>query len=664
MITLEKNFILINEENELAELELHSAIITGNKIKAIKFLEQNNSITDKADRQGNTPLHLAALNNHPEIISALINSSASTIIRNSEGKTALQIAQQLDHEKCVELLLEGESILSNKTSTQSKEVDLHERAKELVNQLEELVNDSVSKKASKKEFFKIICTMMNTKFNLDKINFDDPKLLETMNKNFELIKILSTEQNLITKHHKILGIVRKTIAGICEFCMKNLQKNHTSEIYFISKAESLIEEAIVRAKTIQSTTLNNLLKVQTKNIEIKKLKLDLHAKNQNDNFDKLKTKDRHDSNNSAACLSNLKIIKEKVLCRLSNNKTYFLDSVKVIPLSIVSKLEAQKMFDLSCKRLEFEKTINKVKLLLSAKILSTSDLKTLDHLMRPGKAEEIHIINFIPTTTTYETHWIDITEQAFITGAVIHNFNYDGFKDNDGSISRNDLIYNGIAMVNKLLDDQIHPDKIILQGYDSGTEIAIEVVKQFLITSDIELTHFSYNSNNSLQNKNNSLIKKTKKELSKIAIFDLKLASIFERISPRRLHTSNGEKNKKTYSISDKKRIKSNLDDCPDAFVEVRNFIEKEASGLRLAPHIKHKVACDWQLKDIETTSGIPYFQLLNYFISNSQKLFAEFPELKNLSIPKKRVEHIHNDMSLENVIRSKLEKQDSSCVC
>jgi len=657
MITLEKNFILINEENELAELELHSAIITGDKIKAIKFLEQNNSVIDKADRQGNTPLHLAALNNYPEIISALINSYASTIIRNSEGKTALQIAQQLDHEKCIELLLENESIFSNKISVQPKEVNLHEQAKELV-------NDSISKKISKKEFFKITYTMMSTKFNLGKINFDDPKLLEIMNKNFGLMKILSAEQNLITKHHKILGIVRKTIAGICEFCMKNLQKNHTSEIYFISKAESLIEEEIVRAKTIQSAKLNNLLKLQTKNIEITKPKLDLHIKNKSDSFDELKTKDQHDGNNSIVCLSNLKILKEKVLCKLSNNKTYFLDSVKVIPLSIVSKVEAQKMFDLSSKRLEFEKITNKVKLLLSARILSSSDLKTLDHLMRPGKAEEIHIINFIPTTTTYETHWIDITEQAFITGAVIHNFNYNGFKDNDGSISRNDLIYNGIAMVNTLLEDQIHPDKIILQGHGSGTEIATEVVKQFLITDDIELTHFSYNSNNSLQDKNNNFTKKTKKELSKIAIFDSKLANIFERIGPRRLHAHNDEKNKKTYRLSNKKRIKSNLDDCPEAFIEVRNFLEKEASGLRLAPHIKHKAASDWQLKDIETTSGISYFQLLNYFISNSQKLFAEFPEFKNPSVQKKRVEHIHNDMSLANVMKSKLEKQDSSCVC
>ena len=78
---------------------------------------------------------------------------------------------------------------------------MHDRAKELVKQLEKLVTDSIAKKVSKKEFFKTTCTMMATKFNLSEINFDDQKLLEIMGKNFELIKILSTEQNLITKYH-------------------------------------------------------------------------------------------------------------------------------------------------------------------------------------------------------------------------------------------------------------------------------------------------------------------------------------------------------------------------------------------------------------------------------------------------------------------------------
>jgi hypothetical protein len=651
MTAVEKNSKLINEENELA---LHSAIIAGDKITTISFLEQDNAIIDKADKQGNTPLHLATLNNHHEIISVLINSSASTIIRNSEGKTALQIAQQLNHERCVELLLENEAIFSNKISVQNKEGNLHDRAKELVKQLEKLVTDSIAKKVSKKEFFKTTCTMMATKFNLSEINFDDQKLLEIMGKNFELIKILSTEQNLITKYHKTLGIVRKTIAGIGDFCMKNLQKNHTSEIYFISKAESLIEEAIVRAKTTQLVKSNNSLKPR----------LDRYKENKHGGVEEFKSKAKKGKNNSIIYLSYLESLKEKILCKVSDNKMCFLDSVKIMPLDIVSKEEAQKLFALSSKRLEAEGIKNKVELLLSAESLSTNDLKTLDNLMRPGKAEGIHVINFIPITTTYDDHWTDITEQAFITGAIIHCFNYNDIRDNNGSIVKNDLIYNGIAMVNKLLDDGIHPDKIILQGYCSGIDIAIEVVKQFLITGNIELTHFSYSTNKSVQGVGNNSINKPKKELSKNAIFDLELANVFERTGPRRLRAYADEKNKKVEKLANKISTKNHLDDCPEDFVEARNFLEREASGLRLAPYAKCKAAHNWQLKDIETTSGMPYFQLLNYFISNAQKLFTERPELKNPCLPKERVEHIHNDMSLIKIIASKMTKQDSSCVC
>ena len=96
------------------------------------------------------------------------------------------------------------------------------------------------------------------------------------------------------------------------------------------------------------------------------------------------------------------------MCKLSDNEICFLDSAKITPLNIASKEEAQKLFALSSKRLEAEGLTKKVTSLLEAEALSTNDLKALDHLMRPGKAEEIHVINFIPTTTTYENCWADI----------------------------------------------------------------------------------------------------------------------------------------------------------------------------------------------------------------------------------------------------------------
>ena len=150
MTTVKKNSALINKENELA---LHAAIIANDKILAVNILEQDPKNIDKIDEDGNTALHIAALNDQHEIISALINSSAATNIRNLEDKTALQIAQQLGHKKCIEILVENEAIFSNKISVQNKEGNLHDRAKELVKQLEELITNAIAREISRKEFF-------------------------------------------------------------------------------------------------------------------------------------------------------------------------------------------------------------------------------------------------------------------------------------------------------------------------------------------------------------------------------------------------------------------------------------------------------------------------------------------------------------------------------
>ena len=48
------------------------------------------------------------------------------------------LTNDINHERCVELLLENEAIFSNKISVQNKEGNLHDRAKELVKQLEKL----------------------------------------------------------------------------------------------------------------------------------------------------------------------------------------------------------------------------------------------------------------------------------------------------------------------------------------------------------------------------------------------------------------------------------------------------------------------------------------------------------------------------------------------
>lgn len=104
----------------------------------------------------------------------------------------------------------------------------------------------------------------------------------------------------------------------------------------------------------------------------------------------------------------------------------------------------------------------------------------------PGAGK--HIVYFPGANTYYQACFRDITTAARETGASIHAFNFPGTGASTGRVlEANDLINAGIAVVNNLIRQGIHPDKIILQGDCFGAAIALEVKKQFEKQSDIKL---------------------------------------------------------------------------------------------------------------------------------------------------------------------------------
>ncbi|GJQ65771.1 hypothetical protein Trydic_g11948 [Trypoxylus dichotomus] len=104
---------LKNHEKETA---LHRAVTLANPktLPIVDFLIQNMSIhgLNKAtarpissDRVGcNTALHLAALYDKVECMKLLLRSGADTSLPNSQNKTAMDIAEELGHHTCQELL--------------------------------------------------------------------------------------------------------------------------------------------------------------------------------------------------------------------------------------------------------------------------------------------------------------------------------------------------------------------------------------------------------------------------------------------------------------------------------------------------------------------------------------------------------------------------------
>ncbi|XP_064596881.1 arf-GAP with SH3 domain, ANK repeat and PH domain-containing protein 2-like isoform X3 [Liolophura sinensis] len=97
---------LHNMPNE--ETALHLAVSQeqdGTALHMVDFIIQNSNILDKCTRDGNTALHLCAALNRTECMKLLLRSKPEMVtIENKEGKTALDIANENNHELCSELL--------------------------------------------------------------------------------------------------------------------------------------------------------------------------------------------------------------------------------------------------------------------------------------------------------------------------------------------------------------------------------------------------------------------------------------------------------------------------------------------------------------------------------------------------------------------------------
>lgn len=101
---------------KIGETALHRAVLyePSRNLHVVDFLIQNmtNSALDKQTSipassdisGGNTALHLCALFDKVESMKLLLRSGTSTTIRNSQNKTPMDIAQELGHHTCIELV--------------------------------------------------------------------------------------------------------------------------------------------------------------------------------------------------------------------------------------------------------------------------------------------------------------------------------------------------------------------------------------------------------------------------------------------------------------------------------------------------------------------------------------------------------------------------------
>ena len=107
-------------------------------------------------------------------------------------------------------------------------------------------------------------------------------------------------------------------------------------------------------------------------------------------------------------------------------------------------------------------------------------LKSLRNPSKNLPTDQVCIIQFCGNNMLYQDHMPLLQERASTHNAIVVAFNYRGVNHSLGMpFSKEDLIIDGIAQVQRMLDRKIRPENIILDGYSLGGGIASYVAKYF-----------------------------------------------------------------------------------------------------------------------------------------------------------------------------------------
>lgn len=94
--------------------------------------------------------------------------------------------------------------------------------------------------------------------------------------------------------------------------------------------------------------------------------------------------------------------------------------------------------------------------------------------------EQPFIVNFIGNAMTYREILDEMVEDAQVLSSNVIGFDYRGVMHSSGKPkSANDLVTDGIAQVQRILDSGANPEKIMLKGHSIGAGIATLVAKHF-----------------------------------------------------------------------------------------------------------------------------------------------------------------------------------------
>ncbi|MCC5792936.1 MAG: alpha/beta hydrolase [Legionellaceae bacterium] len=274
----------------------------------------------------------------------------------------------------------------------------------------------------------------------------------------------------------------------------------------------------------------------------------------------------------------------------------------------------------------------------------------------PGQGK--HILYFPGANTYYQACFRDISAAAKETGAHIHAFNFPGTGLSTGQVREaNDLTNAGLAMVQSLLKQGIHPDDIILQGDCFGAAIAMEVKEQLARQANLQVRLIMNNAFKSFKAAVQDMItshlwiparlKSIVKALLQFTGWHITPGKNFVHSGPYQCHIKHeSDLVLPSGTLSDKVRRMRNsdkekyCDTCPEEYKEARDHLErghvlqvkeeaKERLGKKFGRDKYGRINAHFaDLCEMETQDGKPAYRgFVNQFIQDSNHYIARHPQ-------------------------------------
>lgn len=110
--------------------------------------------------------------------------------------------------------------------------------------------------------------------------------------------------------------------------------------------------------------------------------------------------------------------------------------------------------------------------------LDTIQIQPKDDMTSPDKA--LYIVNFVGNAMTYHLNLDQMAIDAQVLNCTVIGFDYRGVMNSTGCPQQsNDLVTDGVAQIQRLLDAGANPENITLKGHSLGGGIATLVAKHF-----------------------------------------------------------------------------------------------------------------------------------------------------------------------------------------